>query len=392
MPDLLQFQQARVDSLDYIGCRLAGVIDRFRDRLGAGGVDYRNHLFAYPASFFNAIDAFRRADDPWAARYGQIVMQFGVEEFYDVIGACHLYAEGKNLHEAKEVLRLGWLSEVRLELGCLCDLYDIPEELGEIWYQAITAGDYHGRADDIQKRMLTKWLSLDDRGGAEWAYLALAADLATRELEATKEWTTRCEGFFGAVRRESIESRLIDEYTTALQAEYNSCDEAGEAARELVSQAKQEVVQRGWSNEPPNYGDLLLQQESTNLEVHNVLETIRRDGVRNDDIRWWWNMPPLERVMLEKADDLNRTALWTAITRQGLDADAATKQVFRAHPRFGNPAEGNGDDRPIPIELKRRIVEYFERHSNSPDQMRHMTAQASSFNALIRAEVRAGNL
>lgn len=190
----------------------------------------------------------------------------------------------------------------------------------------------------------------------------------------------------------SPEAQLVEQYAMGFQASGHSPHEAETMARNMVAQAKQEVAQRGWSNQPPNYGDLLLQQESSNASIHAALEAIRAEGVRDEDIRWWWNMSPLERVMIQKADELNRTAGFIEALKQGLDGEQAAKRVFAFHPKFGDVADGEGDDRPIPIELKRRIVEFTERHYNSPDLMRRKTEQATSFNALIRAEIRAGTL
>jgi hypothetical protein len=106
----------------------------------------------------------------------------------------------------------------------------------------------------------------------------------------------------------SLETRLINEYVMAFRACGKGAHESKTMASEMLTRAKQEAAQRGWLNQPPNYGDLLLQQEASNPMVHAALETVREDGVRNEDIRWWWNLHPLERVMMEKSDELNRTA------------------------------------------------------------------------------------
>lgn len=192
---------------------------------------------------------------------------------------------------------------------------------------------------------------------------------------------------------DSLESRLVREMTVAYQAIMgNSQQEANKMARELVAQAKQVVAERGLTNQPPNRGDLLLQQEASNPKIHAKLEAIRREGVTNDDIRWWWNMHPLEQVVMEKSDEINSMSPWLYLVKQGMEPDEAAKHVFRIHPKFGNPEEGDGDDRPLPIELKRRTIEFTERHFNSPERFRAMTDGATSFNALIRAEIRAGRL
>lgn len=191
---------------------------------------------------------------------------------------------------------------------------------------------------------------------------------------------------------DSLETRLTNEMAVAFQGIGTPRHEAMNMAREMVIEAKQEVAQRGWSNQSPNAGDLLLQQERENPKIHDGLEAIREDGVRDEDIRWWWNMHPLERVIIQKSDELNRWSAALALSEQGLDPEQVTRKVFAIHPKFGDPREDEGDDRPIPFELKRRIVEFMERHYDAPDRMREKIENASSFNAVIRAEIRAGTL
>jgi len=160
----------------------------------------------------------------------------------------------------------------------------------------------------------------------------------------------------------------------------------------MLARAKQGVSQRGWSAECPNYGDRLLQHESLDPKLHSTLEALRKEGVRNEDIRWWWNMPPLERVMLEMTDEMCRGGSFIALRRQGFNAEESARKLWQVHPKFGKPEEGEGEDRPIPIELKGRIIAFMERQYGSPDTMRVKMERMSSFNALVREEIRQGTL
>jgi len=189
---------------------------------------------------------------------------------------------------------------------------------------------------------------------------------------------------------DSPEARLVNERIMELRATGYGQEEATSKVREMVTRAAEIVVERGLSNQPANYGDLLLQQEASNPKIHLALETIRAEGVRDEDIRWWWNKSALERVMIEQDDEINRTSAFYELLRDGFDGEQAAKKLFAIHPKFGTPAEGDGDDGPIPIELKRRIVEFTERYSDTPELLRQKAEQATSFNALIRAEIRAG--
>lgn len=201
-------------------------------------------------------------------------------------------------------------------------------------------------------------------------------------------------GFFSrpVESNDPFEMRLVNEYAQAFQSLGISAAEARKNASEMVADARQEVERRGWSGHGTSYGDIVLRQEPQNRELHEWLAALRADGVRDADIRWWWNMHPLERVMIEKSDELNRTSAFLTCLKQGLDADAATKKVFQAHAKFGDPREGTGDDRPLPTELKNRILDFLERQYMNPWSWRARMDASSSFNAIVRAEIRAGNL
>ena len=86
--------------------------------------------------------------------------------------------------------------------------------------------------------------------------------------------------------------------------------EARQAIRGFIQQAKEEGVKEGTANLPPNFGDELLRQESSDEKIGAVLASIRKKGVTDEDIRWWWNMPDLDRRLMLKEDEANRLALF----------------------------------------------------------------------------------
>jgi len=63
---------------------------------------------------------------------------------------------------------------------------------------------------------------------------------------------------------------------------------------------------------------------------------------------------------------------------------------------FGNPddiTDITGKDRPLPYELKDRINIYIENKSQKePEQFKKDIEKSSSFNALIRKEIKKGNI
>jgi hypothetical protein len=194
---------------------------------------------------------------------------------------------------------------------------------------------------------------------------------------------------------QSLDRRLEDEYTASFVAMGMTPQEARSTAHEMVEKAKREVVDRGWSNRPPRYGDcilLLLQEMSTNEKVRGTMESLCREGVREDDLRWWWNLDPLEHMMLELADEQMHATTFFALLNQGLSPDEAGRKLWRNYVKFGNPEQAGGEDHPIPSELRRRVLQFAERHHNSPEVWREKTEKHSSMNALIRAEIRRGTL
>jgi hypothetical protein len=141
-------------------------------------------------------------------------------------------------------------------------------------------------------------------------------------------------------------------------------------------------------------GDGLLAGESNDPVVHTWLEKCRADGVTDEDFRSWWNLCAFAREMNKFEDDLPRIAMFSFLAQEkGLSEKDAVTEVFRRYPKYGDPLTGEGDDRPLPVELKRRIVSYFEKHVTAdPQQFAQRLQDESSLNALVRKEIQAGNL
>ena len=148
---------------------------------------------------------------------------------------------------------------------------------------------------------------------------------------------------------------------------------------------------------PPNAGDKILEKEKTDENTHKVLEKKRREGVRDEDIKWWWNLDNVERMMMLKVDEFHRLALHIKCRQDdGLSVERAAEQVRKHHPIFGNPEDTThtqGDDRPLPEELKDRINIYIENQFiNNSEKFKKEIEQSTTFNALVRKEIRAGKL
>ena len=181
------------------------------------------------------------------------------------------------------------------------------------------------------------------------------------------------------------ETRLEREYTQVLQLAGCDSKEALKQTREMIAQAKSEVIKRGMQNEPPNKGDYILMLESSNEEVRQAVQKLRSEGVTDDDIRSWWNLPAIERVLVELMDGYCRMGSFIALLRQGLSETDAVSRLWKIHPRFGDPASGTGSDRPLPIEFKRRVLEFTERSYGEPVRYKTQMENSTSFNSAFRA-------
>ncbi len=206
-------------------------------------------------------------------------------------------------------------------------------------------------------------------------------------------------GFFSKLFGESsahekkLEELYVDMYVSAKGL---SPSEARETIRTFIQQAKEEAQKEGTADFPPNFGDVLLSRESTDEKTRAMLSAKRKEGVSDEDIRWWWNMPDLERRLMLKDDASSRIAAFMHHREQDMSREVAVVKVKKSHPIYGDPndtSESSGDDRPLPNELKDRINRYIEtRSQQGADSFKADLEASSSFNALVRGEMRNGNL
>jgi len=171
---------------------------------------------------------------------------------------------------------------------------------------------------------------------------------------------------------------------------------AREDISDLIAQIKAEARAEGIDQDPANLGDALLAKESSDQTIASILKVKRAQGVRDADIRWWWNMHYLERGMLFKTDELYRITLFLLLQKKSLSEEEAVTEIRRHNPRYGPPESRQGDsadDAPLPFELTDRINCYLERRSQTDSvNFKRDIESASSLNALIRAEIRQGKL
>ena len=195
-------------------------------------------------------------------------------------------------------------------------------------------------------------------------------------------------GFFSS----PIEKSLLKTYSESFELMGFSTSNAKTQSQELLESAQESLKQSGEDNLPPNFGDIFLEDPNNK----NIIEQDKKEGVRENDIRWWLNLEPLERHMMIKMDELNKTTLLISLMEEGEEIDEALKAITEVHPVFGNPEDQSkqqGENRPLPESLKDRINIYIQRRTtDNPEKYKKDLEQSSSFNALVRKEIKNGNL
>lgn len=198
-------------------------------------------------------------------------------------------------------------------------------------------------------------------------------------------------GLFGR-RKSTVETRLVETYAVGLQLKFGR--DARKAATQWVAMARQQAEAEGTLD--LDYDGHMKAVEASAVERER-LQAKREDGVTEDDLRWWWGLHDLDRRMLLLDDDNTRMAFFAAKLEAGMSAEQAARELRRALPIYGDPLDTQqtvGDDRPLPLELKGRVNRWLEKQiaTSYDDAFRARLAGFSSFNAMIRTEIRGARL
>jgi len=195
-----------------------------------------------------------------------------------------------------------------------------------------------------------------------------------------------------------IEKRLEDAYVTVIKEKMQMSEsEARKMIRDTIQHEKEASLKEGTLKSPLNTGDRMLEQEFIKEEIKSLLVKKRKEGVRDDDIRWWWNMHDLERRMMVALDRIIKMWAYNIYTEtDGLSEKDALEKLNKHFPIWGDPEDithFTGDDRPLPIELKERVNLYVEKRMRTdPEGFKKAMENSSSLNALIRKLITRGHI
>jgi len=175
-----------------------------------------------------------------------------------------------------------------------------------------------------------------------------------------------------------------------------SPSQAKSAFHNIIQEAKKESLKEYSSGLSENVGDFILAKESSDEKIRSIVAKKRNEGVRDQDIRWWFNMRDLEIRILLKVDDISIHSLFDKLREHGLSEDDAAKEIRKRYPLFGDPddtSQSTGEDRPLPYELKNRITIFVQKRlQKDPETFKNEIEKSSTFNALVREEQKKGNI
>ena len=213
-------------------------------------------------------------------------------------------------------------------------------------------------------------------------------------------------GLFGSSKYNKLEQDLVNLYSQIFTESMGmNPSDAKEQAEDMLDQAIADSKKERTDDLPQNTGDIILGESGLDdpkikLIVNKskkMLQSRRKEGVTDEDIRYWWNLHDLERRMMIKHDDIARMALFIDQKQKGINADEAAVKVRKLHPMYGDPSDtkhSKGNDRPLPYELKDRINKYIEniRKSGDHEKYKKEIDKSSSFNALVRKKIKTGEI
>ena len=196
------------------------------------------------------------------------------------------------------------------------------------------------------------------------------------------------------------EQQILELYTQIHIAMGIAPNKAKSMCKDMLEKCIEEAKREGSYYLPQNLGDIILDKAESDTPIVNKLaDKIKEDlpkkraeGVTDEDIKWWWNLNDIERRMMIAIDEINILMDFTNTRERGLNKKEAGKKVRKYHPIYGNSEDTTytkGDNRPLPYELKDRINIYIEKRAKSDsEQYKKEIEESSTFNALVRKEIR----
>lgn len=198
---------------------------------------------------------------------------------------------------------------------------------------------------------------------------------------------------------DAMKKHLEDECATQLDDILSvGPTQARAMAAEFVEMAFQASKSERTFDLPQDYGDRLIADEARDPAMRARLAIRRAEGVRDEDLRWWWNRHDVQRRLAVVLDAVMKSAAMRFLhEQQKLPEAEVLRRLALLYPDYSDslddPNIGADADAPLPIELKNRVSDYLAREASSPEgRVPRLLKGKTSLNALLRDEVRAGKI
>lgn len=183
----------------------------------------------------------------------------------------------------------------------------------------------------------------------------------------------------------AFDKELVQQKRAQLRAAGLTYFEARSMAREQISSAIETAKARGRYDRGP-LGEWVLSQP----QFAPYFESIRaRYRVTDEDIRAWWDLDEVERIVAASDDELSKIEAALSAMNKGLTPAQAGEETWRLFPyyvyEFGTQESSNARDELLPVELKPRIVDYVV-------SRRSVKHDFPTFNAWVRHALEVGDL
>jgi len=136
---------------------------------------------------------------------------------------------------------------------------------------------------------------------------------------------------------------------------------------------------------------------TTEMPMPSAAMTVENtnNNVTVEDTKWYGSLPPLARAVMHSFDEVIRGQMWFQCHAVNLCLEDLDRDLRQRLPTFGSAGVVEGDDAPLPWELRRRFSRFVDKTKKNEQAWRdwgERSRRASSMNALIREEIRAGRL
>lgn len=199
-------------------------------------------------------------------------------------------------------------------------------------------------------------------------------------------------GLFGPSYR-PLERRLIESAEQRWSAMGISGSESKERAVQSVQKAIELAKASGRHLVGPLGEGMLAERSGFWFDYFRQIRHL--DGVRDEDIRLWWDLDEVERQMVGIDDELAQLAVWIGGKQRGLsDADAGLG-VRKTMPMYGVPEHMSSafdGRRLLPFELKDRVMRWLERNASRVDPAHLPWDEFETYNDWVRHTVENGDL